>query len=97
MKRASRCIVLYATIFVAALVVPYIAPSLRSSRAAVAPAKQTSSPQTSHAAKLGIVSVAAGQPATGSQPSKLISRGSILDGNGSPCEQCETTLNRRSR
>lgn len=85
MKRASLCVALCATIFVAALVVLYIALSLRSSRAALASAKQTSSLQQFDATSLGIVSDAAGQPPTGTEPSKsatLTSRGSILDGNG---------------
>ena len=85
MKRASLCVALCATILVAALVVSYIALSLRSSRAALVSAKQTSSPQKFDATRLGIVSIAAGQPPTGTEPSKsatLISRSRILDGNG---------------
>ena len=81
MKRQSSGTSLCVSIFVAGLIISH-ATGLRTSRSAAAPANQTLNPQTSNATRLGIFSVAARQPATGNEPAKLISSGSILDGNG---------------
>ena len=82
MKLVSRRIALCAMILVVTVVVPYMAGSLSSSRATEAHANQSSNPQTTFAKRPDVLRVALGQPANGNEPAKLISRGSILDGNG---------------
>jgi len=80
MKQSLYRQILFATIFPAVLTVSYVFPP--SSQWALA-SRKIVSPEASRATRSSPVSTALGRSAAGNGPSKLTSRGTVLDGNSS--------------